>query len=331
MREIINAIRRRGRVLAVGLLALTLMFPGTTLGASHVSTVAEFDPGFGQFPEGIASSKTGTLYVSWILSDQIAAITPDGDVSVAAQLPAGAGPAGMVVAPNGVVYVAASGLDLTTGETDPTVRGVYKFAPGQTPQRISGSEAMIFPNDVTMDHNGDVYATDTITGTVWRIPKHGEPELWASGPLLEGTGAFGFGFPIGANGIAIDHKTVIVANPEKGLLASVPVEKDGTAGEMTLLAQSPLLIGADGITLDVHGDIYVVAGILNLVVAVRTDGSINILATEADGLNQPATLAFGSGQRNNQTLFITNFSIFAPIPTPGVLAMPADSPGKPVP
>ncbi len=331
MREVINAYRRRGRVLVVGLLALTLMSPATTLGGSHVSTVAEFDPALGQFPEGIASSKTGTLYVSWTLSDQVAAITADGDVSVVAQLPTGAGPAGIVVTPNGVVYVAAGGLDLTTGETDPTVRGIYTFAPGQTPQRISGSEAMTFPNDLTIDHNGDIYVTDTVAGTVWRIAKHGEPELWASDPLLEGTGAFGFGFPIGANGIAIDHKTVIVANPEKGLLARVPIEKDGNAGQVTLLAQSPLLVGADGIALDVHADIYVVAGLLNLVVVVRTDGSIDILATEADGLNQPATLAFGSGQRDNQTLFVTNFSIFAPVPTPGVLAMPVASPGQPVP
>lgn len=321
--------RHTGRSLVIALLTMLLVLPAA--GAENSTSVVDFDPDKDQFPEGIASSKDGTLYVSWTFKDQLVAIDPDGNASVVAQFSAGSAPAGMVVSPDNVIYVAAGGLDLDSGTTDPETRGVYKVEPGQTPQRIAGTEAMTFPNDVTMDRTGNIYVTDTVAGTVWRIPKHGVPELWATDPLLEGTGELGFGFPIGANGIAVDHKDVIVANPEKGLLVNVPINRDGSAGAASLLAGSPTLAGADGIALDVHGNIYVVAGVRNSVVVVREDGSLDTLATAADGLNQPATLAFGSGRRDNQTLFVTNFSFFVPERTPGVLAIPAGHPGLPVP
>lgn len=323
--------RRAGRSVFVVTLSLMLALPVVTAAAGNTSEVVEFDPAQGEFPEGIAVSKTGTLYVSLTLRDELIVIDSDDNTSVASRFPNGAAPAGIVVAANNVVYVAAGGVDLTTGMTDPETRGVYEIGPGQRPQRIPGTQAMTFPNDVTLDETGDIYATDTVAGTVWRIPRHGAPELWASDPLLVGTGGFGFGFPIGANGIAVDQKDVIVANPEKGLLVNVPIENDGSAGVASVLASSPLLLGADGIALDVHGNIYVVAGLQHSVVVVREDGSIDTLATADDGLNQPATLAFGSGRRDNQTLFVTNFSVFAPAPTPGVLALPTGSPGEPVP
>ena len=326
-----DRMRHVWRSLLVAALSVLLILPAAAAGAGDSVSIVDFDPAQAQFPEGIASSKTGTLYVSWTLRDELVAIDPDGNTEVVTHLPAGSAPAGMVVTPDNVIYVAAGGIDLATGITDPETRGVYKVEPGQTPERIAGTEAMTFPNDVTMDQTGNIYVTDTVAGTVWRIPKHGVPELWAADPLLEGTGDLGFGFPIGANGIAVDHKKVIVANPEKGLLVSLPIETDGSAGAATLLAGSPLLAGADGIALDVHGNIHVVAGLQNSVVVVRDDGSIDTLATAAEGLNQPATLAFGSGRRDTQTLFVTIFSIFAPEPTPGVLAFPAGNPGLPVP
>ncbi|HZD22916.1 MAG TPA: hypothetical protein VE569_05870 [Acidimicrobiia bacterium] len=45
-----------------------------TAGAEFATEFVSFDPAPGQFPEGIASSKTGTLYVSWILREELIAI-----------------------------------------------------------------------------------------------------------------------------------------------------------------------------------------------------------------------------------------------------------------
>lgn len=46
-----------------------------------------------------------------------------------------------------------------------------------------------------------LYSVATASRAVWRAPRGSEAELWIQDPLLEGTGALGAGFPIGANGI----------------------------------------------------------------------------------------------------------------------------------
>lgn len=150
-------------------------------------------------------------------------------------------------------------------------------------------------------------------------------------PLLEGTGAMGSPFPIGANGIAFRHNRVLVSNTERGLLVEIPVQRDGSAGEAAIIAESDALFGSDGIAFDVHGNLYVVSAAQNTVARVRRDGAIETLATAGDGLNQPSTLAFGAGRSDNHTLFVANFSLFATDPTPGVLTVPVGKPGQPVP
>jgi sugar lactone lactonase YvrE len=314
-------------------LALALALPTGIAGAAgHVETFVAFDPRAREFPEGIALDKRGNVYVSMILLGQIWKIDPRGGRSVLAEFDdPGAAPAGLAVDAAGALYVAASGFDLETGQTDPTTRGIYRIGRGGTPERLPGTEAIVFPNDVALDKWGNVYATDPAAGQVWRIPRGGSAELWAQGPLLEGDGSFGFGFPIGANGIALRHNRVIVVNTERGLLVEIPIKPDVSAGAPALLVESPALVGADGIALDVHGDVYVGVGVQNTVVLAGGDGSIETLATAEDGLNQPSTLAFGTGMADHKTLFVLNFSIFSPAPTPAVLKLSVGVPGQPVP
>lgn len=181
-----------------------------------------------------------------------------------------------------------------------------------------------------LDKQGTIYATDS-TGSVWRIPKHGTAQLWAEGPLLEGTGGAGAAFPIGANGIAVLPHEVIVANTDRGVLVRIPVRPDGSAGTPSVLLSSPLLVGVDGMALDVHGTIYAVIGTQNLVLRIDPGGAITTLATAADGLNQPSTVAFGTGKAGHTTLYIANFSLFSPAPTPGVLTLKVGVPGRPLP
>lgn len=190
---------------------------------------------------------------------------------------------------------------------------------------------MVFPNDVALDPRGNVYATDTVEGAVWRIPTAGAAEPWAQHPLLEGTGALGFPLPIGANGIAFRDNRIIVANTELGLLVEIAVQPDGSAGEPAVIAESDALFGTDGIALDVHGDFYVVSAVHNTVTRVRHDGAIDTLATAGDGSTSPAHWPSGPAGATNQTLFVANFSLFAPAPTPAVLTLPVGEPGQPVP
>jgi hypothetical protein len=78
----------------------------------------------------------------------------------------GFGVAGLEDAPRGDVYVAVAAMDLATGQTDPGVRGVYVVTRAGVVSRLPGTEAMVFPNDVTIDERVNVYATDTAGGSV---------------------------------------------------------------------------------------------------------------------------------------------------------------------
>ncbi|MGW2888030.1 hypothetical protein ACWDDN_22245 [Streptomyces griseoruber] len=182
----------------------------------------------------------------------------------------GVGPVGLTVAPDGMTYAAVPDASPARGQTDPATRGIYRVGRDGTPVPVPGTEAMIFPNDVRSDKRGTVYATGSVGGSVYRIPRHGPAQLWAHDPLLEGTGAAGVGFPLGANGIAMVQGAVIVANADRGALVRIPIRHDGSAGTPVVLAQSPLLVGVDGLALDVHGAICAVVGTQNLAVAPRS-------------------------------------------------------------
>ena len=112
------------------------------------------------------------------------------------------------------------------------------------------------------------------------------------------------------------------------------VLKDGSAGTPEIFVKNPAeLTPLDGIALDVHGNIY------GLVIAqsklVRIDAQtkeITTLATAADGLDFPASLAFGSGKGNRQSVFVTNFAIGSPGGTgPALLNVEVGVPGLPLP
>ena len=271
---------------------------------------------------------------------QIRTIDPSGAQTVLTDFTAlgveGIGPGGLTVDPRGILHAAVIGVDLEAlqepGDLEPPdTHGVYRVRRDGSAEHVAGTEAMLFPNDVTLDVRGNVYATDTLAGAVWRVPRDGPAERWIEHDLLAGDGRFGIGFPVGANGIAFRHNRLIVANTERGLLVDIPILPDGRAGAPAVLVESPALVGVDGIALDVHGDVYAATGVAHTVVRVNADGSVDTLATGGDGLDQPSTLAFGTGRSDRQTLFIVNFAFFSPEPRPGVLKLAAGVPGQPVP
>ena len=242
-------MRSRSVIVLVALFALTA---GVARASAPIETVVTFSPAAGEFPEGVTVGVTGTTYVSLIAPvAQIRKIDRDGDQSVLAQFgTAGFGPLGLATNSSGDLYVCLASFD-------PATRGVYRVAPDGATTRLLGTEAILFPNGITLDPHGDLYATDSIAGAVYRIPRGGAAQLWFSSPLLAGNGSAGLGFPLGANGIAFGKKEVVVTNTEGARLVRIPVLPDGTAGAASVVAEGPTLFGADGVALDVFGDAFV--------------------------------------------------------------------------
>lgn len=308
-------------VLALSTLALIAPAQAT----EHVRVVTSFDAAAGELPEGVTVDKRGNIYVSLIAPvSEIRKITPEGDESLLVDLGVvGLGPLGLAVDALGNLYAGVVTFD-------PATQGVYRITPNGTATRLPGSGAIGFANGLAFDKRGNLYATDSIAGAVWRIPPGGEATLWIEDPLLEGTGVLETGFPVGANGIAHRGGDMIVSNTELGTLVRVPILRDGSAGTPDVLLADPALLGSDGITVDVRGSIYVAVIAQSTIVRV-TGGTITTIADASDGINQASSLAFGTGRVDRKSLFAVNFGIFSPTPTPELLEVSVGVPGAPVP
>lgn len=315
-------MKARLAVLAVLALALPVAVASA---AVNVDVVIDYDAGAGEQPEGVAVDKRGDVFVSLAPLGQVRKIGRDGSESTLATLVppnSGNGVLGLAVDAPGNVYAAVSTFD-------PATSGVYRIARDGSFVRLPGTEAIVFPNGVTLDHRGNVYVTDTILGAVWRIPAAGGPaELWFQSPLLLGSGIFGFGFPLGANGIAFRQGQLVVSNTEGGRLVRITVNPDGSAGLATVLAEGLALLAVDGIAFDVHGDVWAAVIAQSTIVRVSPTGTVTTVATASDGLDWASSIAFGK----DHDLWAVNFAIGPPGgPGPALLRLAVGVKGQPLP
>jgi sugar lactone lactonase YvrE len=317
-------------IMLLSLLAITsisVQAKKTTL--EQVKAVRLYDASASEFPEGIAVDKVGNLYVSISSLGQIWKIRPDGTESMILDIPPESGSMafGLAVDAPGNVYA--------TFAFNPETRGVYRITKDGAAKRLPRTEGILWANGLAFDERGNLYVTDSQLGAIYRIPPRGSAQLWLQHPLLEGLNQIPGFPPVGANGIAYWHGSLYVANTEKGLLVRVPILKGGAAGEPQVIADGPELYGLDGIALDVHGNIYGALVLQNQLVKIDpVDGEVTVILTASEGLDMPASLAFGTGKGDRETVFFTNFSLLGTNPTgigPAILKVDVGIPGLPLP
>jgi sugar lactone lactonase YvrE len=307
-------------------LVIAAAMPGLVGADGPLEVVKSYDYSQEELPEGIAVDKRGNLYVSLAPLGQIWKIRPNGSESLLADF-GEFGTLGLAVDAPGNVCVAHSSFISST-------HGVYVIARGGSLQRIPGTEAIGFPNALAFDKRGNLYVTDSSLGAIWRISRRGSVELWLQHVLLEGLGEIPGYPPIGANGIAYRHRSLYVANTEKGVVLRIPILRGGCAGDPEVIAEGPHLYGLDGVALDVHGNIYAALVLQSKLVQIDpVDGDVVELATADDGLDEPASLAFGTGRGHRRSLFVTNYAAIPPEAGlgPAVLKIDVGVPGLPLP
>lgn len=284
----------RGIVLAVVAAAAavvpTVSASAVTAPLSDARIVAHFDLAAGQQPENITLEPDGSADLSFTTAHEIARVSRDGAVRIVAVLPEPAdggvhtplvGSArtfGITRTPDGTLFVLynTGGADLT---------GVWRVRPGGTPHRIAALPADGLANGMALDPvSGELYIADSVHGIVWRVPiTGGTPVAWASGGSLTSNGGFA------ANGVKVHNGAVWVSNTMRGLLLRIPVERGGMAGPMQTKA---MIAGIDDFVFPSAGDTVLAA--LNgasEVALVRPDGSQTIVLTNADGLENPTSMA----------------------------------------
>lgn len=285
----------------------------------EINTVVSFDAFTGQLPESIILDNLGNIYISMSPLREVWKLNPDGAFkAVVASFSLEPGLLGI----NGLKFDGDGNLYVGIFSSLQDMNGVWKIKPNSEKERIPGTDNIHIANDLAISTDGTLYITDAAMGAVWRYVNGGEAELWIQDEALEGTGAFGLGFPMGANGIVVTSEQitppwyntpqsilggVIVANTEKGQLVYVPILTDRSAGEpIIMIAEIETLFGLDGITMDEEGALYGAVNFGHKIVRISGDG--NNLSEIASGspLDFPTSLVFGSGSDAHK-LFITNF------------------------
>ncbi|MER7922624.1 hypothetical protein ABTY96_05710 [Streptomyces sp. NPDC096057] len=258
---------------------------------SHARITTHFDLAKGQTPENIALAPDGAAYVTLAAGRQIAEISPKGTIRVLATLPEPADggvhtpvlgfplTVGIVRAHDGTLYFLYA-----TGTSDLT--GVWRLRPGGEPERIAALPADGLPNGLALDASTHtLYVTDSVLGTIWSVPTTGgTPTAWSTAPELASTGF------LGANGLKIHRGAVWATNLDKGTILRIPIRHDGRAGAVRTEATG--LTGVDDFAFTGRGDQLLAA--LNgpsEIALVRPDGSHSIVLTQADGLQNPTSVA----------------------------------------
>jgi sugar lactone lactonase YvrE len=285
----------------VSLIVVALVCSAASIAAAdgpRVHVVASFDASKNQLPEGLAVTRHGTMFVGFAPTGEIMKIDPQGTVSQVATLPNGSGLlTGLALDSDGRLFAALASFDAAT-------EGIWRVGRHGSTTRVAALPPTSFPNGIAF-RNKAMYVTDSFGGAVYRI-RHGRARVWFQSKLL--VGDLSSSFPVGANGIQFRGLYAYVVNDQKGRLVRIPVTPGGGAGGAVVLLHSPAIVGADGIAFDVRGNLYAALNEKNELVRIGPSGGTRVLATRTDGLDFPATPAFGQAPGTRTHLFLTNFA-----------------------
>ncbi|HVY48529.1 MAG TPA: SMP-30/gluconolactonase/LRE family protein, partial [Minicystis sp.] len=196
-----------------------------------------------------------------------------------------------------------------TADAEP---GVYVAPPaGGAATLFASHPSMTFPNGFVWNDDGALFVTDSGYGGVFRVTPDGTATPWIQDAALTGDATACGGQPtdltIGANGIVKQGSALYVSSTNKGILAKVPIEANGSAGPLTVIANDCALAGIDGIALDDDGSI--VAAVNKQDKLVRVDPASGAVTELVSGgkLDFPASLAF-AGHGQDRALYVTSFA-----------------------
>ncbi len=231
---------------AACLLGVVLLGPAAAQEAQIATTVA--------FTEGPTVDRDGNVYFSEMRSRRIMRLSADGMLSTYREDSNGAN--GLLIDPQGRLIACEGGhkggarvtrTDLRTGEIE-ILADSYQGKP------------LVGPNDVTIDGKGRLYFTEWHGATVYRIDAPGKLVRLLAVPEIQRP-----------NGIQIspdDTKLYLVeSNQDEGgarMIRAYDLQPDGTIRNMRVHYNFYPGRSADGLSIDVQGNLYASAGLHRL-------------------------------------------------------------------
>jgi sugar lactone lactonase YvrE len=267
------------------------------------------------FPEGIAASADGTLYVGSITSSTVLQIDPPYDASDISEFSQGQLTRGSI----GVFVDDAQGVllvcDSNPGEPVASSLVALDLETGmRVAEHVLVPAAEMSPvlcNDGIVAEDGHTYFSDSFGARVMRVAANDllvdgvDAEVFLEDPQL---GAMGDP-PFGANGVTELDGELYVVNFNQGTLMRLPRDPDGNALDLVPIAledvdgRSVTLVGPDGLDASSAGTLMVVengifgGGAGNRLVEIELEGETGVVHEVAGGLDIPTTAAEAGGRQ----------------------------------
>jgi sugar lactone lactonase YvrE len=295
------------RLSLAGPVILALLVGLAPVVSARSETLVTFDPVASELPEGVTVDGDGNVFAGLSPLGRLVRIAAGSAVAepygtVEGLADGDQGLTGLATDASGNIYGAVN-------STVPEVHGVWRFDHDTgDAERVLGTEAIVYPNAVAFGPDGSMYVTDMVGGAIWHASEGGPAEPWLVDPILEGTGEYDFGVPLGANGIDVVDTTVIVGVTETALLVGVPIESDSSAGAPAVLARLDGVI-VDGVAVGADGDIYVADPINNEILRVSAAGDVEVVADALDGLDGPTSVDLAIDADGTTRLYVANYSV----------------------
>jgi sugar lactone lactonase YvrE len=267
---------------------LTLLFASTSLlactdDAKQPDQLAL--PGQAYFPESLNAGADGTIYVGSLATGQVVAFD---DGAKAPRTAIAAGQSGVT----GVTGVLATDDTLWICSVDTTFSRpteVRSFTLTGEPKASYPLAASYFCNDLAFDKQGNLYATDSFSGSVQRLKAGGAAfETYVQDARLAPAtqGAFGL------DGIVIGDDAIYVNKLDSSQLFRIGLGEDKAITEITV---TPPLAGPDGMRALDAQTLLVIDGAANRLSKVEIHGATATSTPLSSDLDMPTGVAVSRG------------------------------------
>jgi hypothetical protein len=240
-------------------------------------------PGQAFYPENLHADDAGTLYVGSLTTGQLVAFD---EGATEARTVLASGTAGVT----GLTGVLVHDDELWACSIDPTFKRpteVRNFTLDGTPKQSYVLGAQYFCNDLTFDDAGNLYITDSFSGTVQKLPKGAhEFETFVEDArfMPDSQGAFGL------DGIVYAGGALYINKLDTGELFELSLDK-----LVTEIAVSPPLASPDGMrALDDH-TLLVIEGGANRLSKLALHGTTATSTALSSDLDMPTGVAVSRG------------------------------------